>query len=119
MNSRALLRSFVLVAWVLPLAAGAAFARKDALLGVTAGQLPTDTGSDGKTTFSLEDCPDLGGKALRIVFASGDSVGDRVARVKDWKQFITLEFDALNPSKDDVRLTLTVRHRRTTGYPTR
>ncbi|MGB2819462.1 MAG: hypothetical protein WBF17_00670, partial [Phycisphaerae bacterium] len=108
--------------WVLlgtVLAAGEADARREALLQVSQGQLPTDIGSDGLTKFSLEKQPELGGQALKVVYAAGDSVGDRVARVENWKQFITLELDALNPGKEDVSLTLTVKHARTTGYQSR
>ena len=92
---------------------------REALLHVTKGQLPTDTGSDGLTKFTLEDCPQLGGQALKVVYHAGDSVGDRIAKVTDWKPFVTLEFDALNPGDEQVSLTLTVKHRRTTGYQTR
>jgi len=101
------------------LSAGEADARREALLHVSQGQLPTDTGSDGQTKFTLDKLPELGGRALKVVYAAGDSVGDRVARVEDWKQFITLEFDAFNPASQDVSLTLTVKHARTTGYQTR
>ena len=48
-----------------------------------------------------------------------DSFGDRVAKIKNWKQFISLQFDVFNPSRNTVRLTLTVKHRRTTSYQTR
>jgi hypothetical protein len=96
-----------------------ALAREEALLQVTERQLPTDIGSDGLTKFTLEDEPRLGGKALKVVYAAGDSFGDRAARVKDWKPFVALEFQALNPAATDVRLTLTVKHRRTTSYQTR
>ena len=98
---------------------GDAPARKESLLSFTSGQLPTDTASDGKTSLALEERGELGGKVLKVVYASGDSFGDRVSRVKDWKQFVALEFDAFNPGGEDVRLTLTVKHRRTTGFPTR
>ena len=95
-----------------------AWAGKEALLNITDGQLPTDTASD-KTTFSVEDSSVLGGRALRVVFGPGDSFGDRIAKVKDWKHFTALEFTANNPAQQDVRLTLTIKHKLTTGYPTR
>jgi len=100
-------------------AATAAEEGREALLHVTKGQLPTDTGSDGLTKYTLEDCKELGGQALKIVYHAGDSVGDRIAKVTDWKQFVALEFDAFNPGNEQVSLTLTVKHRRTTGYQTR
>src|SRR5574340_1303936 len=76
---------------IVAMAADEAMARKEALLSATAGQLPTDTGSDGKTKMSIEQSAELGAKALKVVFADGDSFGDRIARVKNWKPFVTLE----------------------------
>jgi hypothetical protein len=96
-----------------------AWARKEALLSVSRGQVPSDTGSDGKTTFSLEENKELGGRALKVVFAPGDSAGDRVAQIKNWKPFATLEFEAFNPAAEKVSLGLTVIHKRSTTYQTR
>jgi hypothetical protein len=104
---------------VVLLAANVSFGRKVALLDVSNGQIPNDTGSDGLTKMTIEDCPGLGGQALKVVYHSGDSFGDRQARVANWKDFITLEFDVFNPAKENVGITLSVTHRRTTGYPTR
>lgn len=115
-------RLWLLVVLLIVIACGAganAWARKEALLNVSEGQLPTDTGSDGKTTFSIETNKELGGPALKVIYADGDSVGDRIAKVKDWTQFTTLEFSAYNPSPQNVRLILTVKHKRTVSYPTR
>jgi len=109
----------VMIALSVFLSAPDARARTEALLAVGQGQVPSDTGSDGKTTFSIEDHKELGGRALKVVFAAGDSAGDRIAKVSDWKQFIALEFAAFNPQAEAVRLTLTVKHRRTTSYQTR
>ncbi len=100
-------------------AADVACARRAALLDVSQGQMPNDTGSDGQTTMSIEECPELGGRALKVVYAAGDSFGDRQARVSNWREFITLEFEAYNPGDERVGVTLTVTHQRTTGYPTR
>jgi len=109
----------LLLPLTLCLASGEAWGRKEALLHVSKGHVPTDTGSDGKTTFAVADSAELGGPALKIAFAPGDSAGDRVAKVADWKPFTALEFAAHNPAKEPVRLTLTVKHRRTTSYQTR
>src|SRR5208283_1149103 len=95
-----------------------AWGRQEKLLNIGEGQLPTDTGSD-KTTFSIENSTGLGGPSLRVAFASGDSFGDRISKVKDWTPFTTLEFIAYNPAPQDTRLVLTVKHKQTTGYPTR
>jgi hypothetical protein len=96
-----------------------AFARREALLNVGQGQIPNDTGGDGGTTMTIEECKELGGKALKVVFAKGDSFGDRQARVADWKSFASLQFGAFNPSRQKAPLILTIRHRRTTSYQTR
>jgi hypothetical protein len=96
-----------------------AWAAKEPLLNISQGQLPTDTGSDGATQFAIEEDKELGGPALKIVFAAGDSVGDRIAKVSNWKPFTALEFTAFNPGPANVNLTFTVRHKRTTSYQTR
>src|SRR5262245_21654970 len=78
-------------------------AQKTFLLNVGKGQTFTDIGSDDKTKPELvENQKELGGKAVKVVFAAGDSVGDRVAKVKNWKPFSALRFDILNPGKDTV-----------------
>lgn len=82
-----------------------AVASQEALLNVGQGQIPNDTGSDGATTMTIEQCKELGGKAVKVVFAKGDSFGDRQARVANWKRFISLQFKAFNPSKQKVPLT--------------
>jgi len=103
---------------VVVIAAGAALAGRGTLLSPSRGQLPGDTAS-GATKCSLEQCADLGGMALKVVYGDGGSFGERVTQVKNWEQFISLQFDAVNPSKQSVGLTLTVKHRRTTSYQTR
>jgi len=100
------------------LLSGDARARQEALLQISAGHLPTDTGSD-TVNYKVEESTELGGKALRVALPNGDSFGDRVARIKNWKEFIALQFDAVNPSQDKVHLTLTVKHKRTTSFQTR
>ncbi len=99
--------------------ATASWARQESLLSPSKGEVPNDIGSDTLSTFSIVDSPELGGKALKVAYASGDSIGMRQARVKNWKPFISLQFAAFNPAKEDVHLTLTVRHKRTTSMQTR
>src|SRR5262245_7172584 len=95
-------------------------APKTYLLKVGKGQTFTDIGSDDKTRPEpVDNQKELGGKALKVVFAAGDTVGDRAARVTSWKPFTALRFDALNPGKEDVALVLNVFHARTTNYNTR
>ncbi len=97
----------------------AGIAIAEPLLSPTKDQIPTDTGSDGATKMTIEEVADLGGKALKVVFAAGDSFGDRVPRVADWTAYKVLRFDALNPAKSDVKLSLVVRHKGTTNVGTR
>ncbi len=83
-----------------------AWARKDALLNVAGGQIPDDTGSDGATKMTIEDNAQLGGKALKVVFAPGDSFGVRSSKVRNWKPYITLEFEVFNPEKGRRRFAV-------------
>jgi hypothetical protein len=99
-------------------ATGQAPATKAYLLSVSKGQTFTDIGSDDKTKPEFVDDKDLG-KALKVAYFTGDSVGDRTAKVKNWKPFAALRFDVVNPGKNVVLLTLNVFHARTTNYNTR
>lgn len=98
---------------------GQALPAKVELLPVSKGLIPTDTGSDGATKMTIENHPDFSGKTLKVVMAKKDTFGDRVARVKSWKPYAALQFDAVNPSKEDIKLVLNIFHKRTTNYPTR
>jgi hypothetical protein len=100
--------------------AGQGPAGKAYLLDVNKGQTFTEIGSDDKTRPELvEDFPTLGGKALKVVFFKGDSVGDHVAKVKNWKPFTTLRLHVFNPGKDNVKLGLNIFHARSTNFNTR
>ncbi len=101
-------------------APGQAPASKAYLLNVSQMQTFTDIGSDDKTKPELvEDFKELAGKALKVAFFKGDSVGDRVAKVKNWKPFATLRLNVFNPGKDTVKLGLNIFHARSTNYATR
>ncbi len=95
--------------------------RRAALLDVGKGELPNDTALESETKLTIVDAPpELGGKALRVVFAAGDSFGvSRGAGLRDWRPFAAVEFAAFNPSPQVITLTFTVRHRGTTGFRTR
>ena len=94
-------------------------ARKDLLLAVSQGQIPDDTGSDGQTKMTLEDCPALDCKALKVDFAAGDSFGVRKAKIKNWKPFTYLEMNVFNPESAEVNLQFNIKHQQTTNYQTR
>ena len=90
------------------------------LLNVSKKQTFTDIGSDDKTKPEfVEDFKELGGKALKVTFFKGDSVGDRVATVRNWKPFATLRLSVFNPGQDTVTLGLNILHARSTNYATR
>jgi hypothetical protein len=95
-------------------------AGKLVLLDVSKGQLPPDTGLDDKTRPEIvTTVKELGGKALKVPFAPGDSFGARIGTNKNWKPFALFRFDAVNPAKTPVKLELTVVHGRSTSYQTR
>jgi hypothetical protein len=89
------------------------------LLNVGKGQIFNDTGMDDKTKPELVESKELGGKAVKVVFFPADSVGDRVAKVTNWKPHSLLRANILNSGKQAVTLTLTVLHARSTNYDTR
>jgi hypothetical protein len=105
----------VLVLWSLT----AADARREALLAPSAGQTPTDTASDGATVFAIENRAELGGPSLKVTFAPGDTFGDRIAKVSDWKPFSNLAFATFNPGAAPVKLMLVIKFERSTSFGTR
>jgi hypothetical protein len=95
---------------------GEATASRAYLFNVNQGQTFTEIGSDDKTKPELvENFKELGGKAMKVTFFKGDSVGDHVAKVKNWKPFTTLRVHIFNPSKEDVKLGLNIFHARSTN----
>ncbi len=99
---------------------GQAPAPKGHLLNVGKGQVPNDTGLDDRTKPEIvDDFKELGGKALKVAYAPGDSVGMRTAAVKNWKRYAFFRLDAFNPAREPVDLELTVVHGRSTSYQTR
>jgi len=94
-------------------------ASRAVLLNVSGGQVPSDTGMDDKTTPEIVESKDLGGKALKVAFAKGDSFGGQARAEKNWKKYAMFRFDAFNPSSGTVSLSLTVVHARSAGFQTR
>ena len=90
------------------------------LLNISEGQTFTEIGSGDRTKPELvEDFKQLGGKALKVAFSRGDSVGGRVATVKNWTQFHTLRVNVFNPGRNTVKLGLNIFHARSTNFATR
>jgi hypothetical protein len=87
------------------------------LLRVSKGQMPNDTSGDCQ--FSLDEKAELGGPALKAVYAAGSSFGETRPKLRDWTGFRSLKFDAFNPTKDILNAELTIKHRGTKDYPTR
>ncbi len=95
-------------------------ASKACLFNVSKQQTFTAIGSEDKTTPEfVEDFKGLAGRALKVAFFKGDSVGDRVAKVRNWKPFATLRLSVFNPGKDTVTLGLNILHAGSTNYNTR
>jgi hypothetical protein len=93
---------------------------KSYLLNVAKGSAFNDIGSNDKTKPELvTDMKDLGGRAWKVAFDAGDSVGIKSPPIKNWKPFETFRFDAFNPGKTDVKLGLNVFHARTRDFNTR
>jgi hypothetical protein len=93
---------------------------KTLLLDVGKGQLPSDTGQDDKTFPEIvSDIKELGAKALKVKFSSGDSFGAKAGANKNWQRFARFRLDAVNPNKEPVTLALTVVHGRSTNLQTR
>jgi hypothetical protein len=89
------------------------------LLSVSKGAIPNDTGSDGKTRMTIVKQDELGGDALKVEFAVGDSFGDRASKVRNWVPFTHLRFQAFNPGNSKVKIEFNVKHAQTTNYQTR
>ncbi|HVC93787.1 MAG TPA: hypothetical protein VND64_08855 [Pirellulales bacterium] len=88
------------------------------LLKVSEGQTFTDIGSDDKTKPVPVDANDLS-KGLKVVFAPGDTVGDRISKVESWEPFEALRMSVVNPSNEAVKLVLNLFHADTKNYGTR
>jgi hypothetical protein len=93
--------------------------QKAVLLNVSAGQIPGDTGMDDKTKPEIVELKELGGKALKVPFAPGDSFGGNAGANRNWKRFAFLRFDVFNPSSALVALEVDVAHSRSSSYQTR
>lgn len=99
---------------------GQARAVKTYLVDVAKGQLPGDTGTDKTRLEIVDHHKELGGKALQVAFAPGDSFGNRAtAGNKNWKPFAAFRCNAFNPAKEVVVLELNVVHAASTNYQTR
>ena len=102
------------------LTAGAEDAARTVLLNVQAGQVLPDSGLDDKTKPEIvEGVTGLPGKAMKVVFAPGDSVGTRPGLGQNWKKHAFFRFNAVNPGTEVVNLELTVLHARSSSYQTR
>jgi hypothetical protein len=117
LNTSRLVPLSLALALLVSTAHGQATPGKADLLNFAKGQMPNDTGS-GKQIYAAAEHPELG-KCLKVEFAPGDSFGDRASKVKNWKQYVALQFNAFNPGKEDVKLGLNVAHRRSTNFQTR
>lgn len=92
-----------------------------ALLQVSEGELPSDTGLEDQSQMTIETgVAGFEGKVLRVEFAAGDSFGASGGiKVRDWSTFKTLEFSVYNPSDRAVELTLVLRHSASRSFDSR
>lgn len=93
-------------------------AQKTPLIHVSRGQVPNDSGMGG-TRWTIEQDSQLGGPALKVVYAQGDSFGMNRAGTRNWNGFRAIQFDVFNPTQRRVRLELNVKHRGTTDFRSR
>lgn len=89
------------------------------LISPSQGQVPNDTGSDGLSKLTIEKSTELGPNSLKVVFAPGDSFGDRSSRIKNWKPYSRLTFEVMNPGTGPINLEFNINHKRTYNYQTR
>lgn len=102
------------------LAHGQPSATEAYLLNVGKEQTFNSIGSDDKTKPEfVDDFKEFGGKAIKVAFFKGDSVGDSVAKVKNWKPFATLRVNVFNSGNETVMLGLNIFHAGSTNYSTR
>jgi len=111
------LRVVALCTMAVVLFASGAAAATATLLGVSKGQMPGDTSADPQLAF--EQKAELGGNALKVVFTQGSSFGETRPKITNWTPYKAIQFDAFNPSQAILSVTLTVKHKGTTSYPTR
>lgn len=90
------------------------------LLNISEGQLPNDTALENQTKLSIDESPQLGGKALKVVYGDGDSFGmSRGASERNWLPFTAVQLISFNPSSKEVKLSFGVRHRGSKTFQTR
>ena len=108
-------------AWSLLLHCSAAWAQATAervyLVRVSKGEMTSDTGNDDQTKPQLVQEPKLGGQAMQVKFAAGDTIGQR-AKLTNWSKFSRLCFEVLNLGKP-ATLELNVLHAGSKNYDTR
>jgi hypothetical protein len=117
-------RAFCSLCTMIAFFAAPAFGQKQpaklSLLDVKAGQVPPESAFDDRTKpIIVTDRKELGGKAMKVVFAKGDSVCSRGGLNLNWSRFAVLRFDSFVPGTEPVELELVVHHSGSTGHPTR
>lgn len=103
-----------LAAWEKP-----ASEAKTALINISAGQKPSDVGSDTLDKLTIVDFPQLGGKALRVFQLAGDTFGQGQMKIADWSPYKEFRVSTYSPAKEELELTLTISHAGTKNFDTR
>jgi len=91
-------------------------ARKALLIPFSKGTMPTDVAN---AQLSLVEDPRLGGIALKATFPKDAWFADSDLKPKDWREFTSLTFVALNPGNQPVGMDITIKHKGTRDYDTR
>lgn len=89
------------------------------LLDANAGQPPSD--HTAEVAISEDHAKELGGKSVKVVFKGGQAFGVGywgAAGPANWQPYGVMRFEAFNPSKDIVALTLSIRDQKP-GYENR
>jgi hypothetical protein len=106
----------VILAAVLLLAAGG-YARGEAILVPSQGQVPND--SSGKVSITIADETDFDGRYLKVSFVDGGSFGQSRPPIADWRRHETLKFEVVNPEKMSIMLSLAIKHKGSRDFGTR
>lgn len=99
-----------------PAAPPPAAARQATLWAFSKGELVRDA---AKARTALADDARLGGVCLKAEFEQDGFIADWALKIKDWRPFTALKFNAVNPADKPVALALTIKHKGTLGYDTR
>ena len=92
---------------------------KIALIQVSAGQKPSDVGSDDTNKLTIVAQSPLGGQALRVFELKDDSFGQGQLKTTNWAPFHEFRVETFNPTREKIEAVLTIAHADTRNFDTR